>query len=203
MTPSVGRRFVLSTLVAVGLSLAGLAPAADATGEITGTVDASVAKNRANTIVYVKNAPHPAGNAKAVMDQKGLVFVPRVLPIHQGTTVEFKNSDPTGHNVFTPDNEKYDLGTWPAGQVRKYTFSKTGVYRQLCRVHDDMIAYIVVLDTRFFALSDKAGKFRIGGLPAGKYTVGVWHEKLVAADASVDVAAGKPTELNVTLRAKP
>ena len=200
---SFARLFTFASVVALGVSIASTAPAdPPAAGEISGTVTATVAKNRANTIVYIKNAGLGTGSGSVVMDQNGMVFAPRVLPIQKGTTVKFKNSDPTGHNVFTPDNEKYDLGTWPTGEVREHAFPKAGVYRQLCRVHDDMIAFIVVLDTKYFALSDKAGHFKIGNLPPGKYTVGVWNEKLGAKDTEIEVTAGKPAELNVTLGPK-
>lgn len=180
-------------------------PAADppTTGLVSGTVVVDVAKHRANTVVYVKNAGGGTSSATVRMDQKGLVFSPRVLPIQKGTTVEFLNSDSVGHNVFTPDNEKYDLGTWPQGQVRSHKFPTPAVYRQLCRVHDDMIAYIVVLDTKYFAVSDKKGAFTLPPLPAGKYTLGVWHEKLAAPDMEVEIAAGKTATVSVKLGPKP
>lgn len=176
---------------------------AEAPGSLSGTVQAPVAKFRANTVVYVKQGPAAPSVEKTVkMDQKGLVFVPRVLPIQKGWTVEFLNSDPVAHTVFTVDGEKYDLGTWPQGQTRKYQFKKSGVYRQLCRVHDDMIAFIVVLDTPWFAVSDKAGAFTLNGLPPGTYTLGVWHEKLGSADFQVQVTAGQAAKADVTLKAK-
>ena len=70
--------------------------------------------------------------------------MPHVLPVVAGTTVKFLNSDPTPHNVFSPDNEKYNLGTWPQGQTKDYVFNKCTkfpcVYTQLCRVHPEMEA---------------------------------------------------------------
>lgn len=177
--------------------------AAQATGRIAGTIDVAVAKHKANAVVFVKGGDKGAKVAKTVtMDQNGLVFLPRVMPIQQGWTVDFTNSDPVGHNVFTMDGEKYDLGTWPKGQKRSYTFQKTGVYRQLCKVHDDMIAYVVVLDTARFAVSDKNGVFAIEGLPAGNYTLGVWHEKLAAQDVIVAVTAGGTANVAIPLQTK-
>jgi plastocyanin len=168
---------------------------------ITGTVQAPVPKFRNNVIVFVKQGPPaPAAKKTVLMDQKGLVFLPRVLPIQNGWTVEFLNSDPVAHNVFTVDGDKYDLGTWPQGQKKTHTFTKTGTYRQLCRVHDDMIAFIVVLDTPWFAVSDKAGNFKLDGLPPGQYTLGVWHEKLKGADVQVTVAAGQPAKADVVVK---
>lgn len=182
------------------------AQAVAAPGTVSGTVAAPVAKHPAGAVIFVKQGPKPtaaqAAAQTAKMDQKGLVFLPRVLPIAKGWTVEFANSDPVAHSVFTLDGEKYDLGTWPKGEVRKYTFTKPGVYRQLCKVHDDMLAFIVVLETPWFAVSDKAGAFTLRGLPPGKYTLGVWHEKLAAADLQVEVTAAGVAGLAVNLGAK-
>jgi plastocyanin len=172
-------------------------------GSIAGTVLAPIAKHRQNTVVYVKTGPPAPTVAKvARMDQKGLVFTPRVLPIQRGSTVEFLNSDPVAHNVYTLDGEKYDLGTWPQGQIHRYVFKKSGIYRQLCKVHDDMIAYVLVLDTPWFAVSDKDGRFTLAGLPPGSYTLGIWHEKLAAPDLQVTVTSGQPAAVAVTLKAR-
>jgi plastocyanin len=207
--------FLMQSLVFVALTaspqlaLAQAAPSAALAatpGAISGSVLAPVAKHRAGAVIYVKQGPKPsaaqAAPQVAKMDQKGMVFTPRVLPIAKGWTVEFANSDPVAHSVFTLDGEKYDLGTWPKGEVRKYTFAKTGVYRQLCKVHDDMLAFIVVLDTPWFAVSDKTGQFSLRGLPAGKYTLGVWHEKLGAADVQVELSAAGVAGLQLPLVAK-
>ncbi|MFZ5475911.1 MAG: carboxypeptidase regulatory-like domain-containing protein [Myxococcota bacterium] len=190
-------------LVAAALALASLpASAGEATGKVVGTVDVAVAKHKANTVVYVKAGDKgPATKKTATMDQNGLVFVPRVLPVQVGWTVDFTNSDPVGHNVFTMDGEKYDLGTWPKGEKRSYTFQKAGAYRQLCKVHDDMIATVLVLDTARFAVSDKEGRFALD-LPPGQYTLGVWHEKLGAADVPVTVVAGQSATVTIPLVSK-
>lgn len=176
---------------------------AESTGGVTGTVTAEASKNKVNTVVYVKVGDKGPATTKTVgMDQTGLMFSPHVLPIQLGWTVDFTNSDPVGHNVFTMDGEKYDLGTWPQGEKRSYVFTKAGTYRQLCRVHDDMLAYVLVLDTARFAVSDKDGNFMLAGLPPGTYTLGVWHEKLKAADLVVTVAAGQNAAATIPLVAK-
>lgn len=179
-----------------------VALAAD-TGRVAGTVTAAVPKNLPNAVVYVKGGDKGPQVARTVsMDQKGLVFVPHVLPVQAGWTVDFVNSDPVGHSVFTLDGERYDLGTWPQGQKRSYVFTKTGVYRQLCKVHDDMLAYIIVLDTARFGLTDSKGAFSIEGLPPGDYTLGVWSEKLGASDVPVHVAAGQTATVTIPLGPK-
>ncbi|MBM4345900.1 MAG: hypothetical protein FJ100_21210 [Deltaproteobacteria bacterium] len=193
-------KFALVLTFALLLALPGHAAE---TGSLAATVSAPIAKHKAGAVVFVKSGPAGAVAARTVqLDQKGMVFVPRILPIAKGWRVEFLNSDPVAHNVYTIDGEKYDLGTWPQGQKRPYTFTRSGVYRQLCKVHDDMIAYIVVLDTPWFATSDKEGKVALPGLPAGAYTFGVWHEKLAAPDFQVQIGPGAAASAAIALKAR-
>ena len=125
-------------------------------------------------------------------------FTPHVLPVVTGTTVRFLNSDPVGHNVFSPEG-KYNLGTWPQGETKDHRFDKPGVYTQLCRVHAEMEAYVVVLDTPYFATTNKAGAFEITNVPPGQYTLVVWSEKLKELKQPITVAAGKPVSVDLTL----
>jgi plastocyanin len=180
-----------------------LASAAD--GSITGTVKATGLASNADAVVWVEQA---AGTLKppaepVTMDQKQMQFIPHVLPVVSGTSVRFLNSDPTPHNVFSPDFEKYNLGTWPKGQSKDYTFSKCTkfpcAYTQLCRVHPEMEGFVVVLPNPYFAVSDKEGHFEIKGVPAGQYTVAVWHAKLKAQPKPATVEAGKPATVEFTL----
>jgi hypothetical protein len=137
------------------------------------------------------------------MDQRKMQFIPHVLPVVVGTTVKFLNSDPTPHNVFSPDFEKYNLGTWPQGQTKDHTFAQCAkfpcVYTQLCRVHPEMEGFVVVLPNPHFAVSDKDGRFEIKGVAPGSYTVGVWHPKLKGAPKPVTVEAGKAASADFTL----
>jgi plastocyanin len=148
-------------------------------GEISGAYKAKSKKFWENAVVYVEKAggSFPAPQKHAVMDQKNLVFVPHTLPIVLGTTVDFLNSDSVRHNVFSPDYP-YNLGTWPQGQIKSQPFTKQGVFAQLCNVHPEMEAYIVVLQNPYFAVTDAEGKYAIKGVPAGKYTLKLWQEKL-------------------------
>ena len=85
------------------------------------------------------------------------------------------------HNVFSPDDcaDKFNLGTWPKGESRSYQFNKSGcIPVLLCNVHPEMEAYVLVLETPYFAVSNKEGSYVIKNVPAGKYTLKVWHEKL-------------------------
>jgi plastocyanin len=126
-------------------------------------------------VVYVEKVAgtFPAGNAK--MDQRGKVFIPYVLPVVQGTSVEFHNSDNLQHNVLGVGADKFNLGTYTQGMARSYAFNKLGEVAILCNVHPEMEAYVLVLQNSFFALLDGSGKFRIAGVPPGNYVIKAWY----------------------------
>lgn len=173
--------------------------------QITGKVDAAKPKYKANTIVYIDNA---AGNFKPpaknpAMDQKNLTFIPRVLPVVVGTTVDFLNADDVLHNVFSPDAcaGKFNLGSWPKGQVRSYKYDKLGCQSViLCNVHPEMEAYVVVLQNPYFAVTDKDGNYSIKNVPAGKYSLKVWNEKMKADAKEIVVPAGGKVDVNFELK---
>jgi len=177
-------RFSLSIILVLTLATATFA------GTITGTVSPG------KSVVYVdtiQGKTFPAPTAKPVMDQKGLVFSPHVMVVQQGTTVEFLNSDNVQHNVFWPSisgnkKEGHNLGTWPKGEKRPFTFNTPGVVPLLCNVHPEMSGYIIVSPTPFFAETDASGNFKIENVPDGKYNVVAWHEGMKTQTKSVDVA---------------
>ena len=192
------RTLTVAALAAAVLSLAHDARAQS--GGVTGTVTAKGVRTSADLVVSLQ-APGlkvvpPAKTLE--IDQRGMLFTPHVLPVVTGTTVRFLNSDPVGHNVFSPEG-KYNLGTWPQGQSKEHRFDKPGVYTQLCRVHAEMEAYVVVLDTPYFATTNKAGAFEITNVPPGQYTLVVWSEKLKELKQPITVAAGKPVSVDLTL----
>lgn len=120
--------------------------------------------------------PSALGSRKALIDQRDLKFIPRVLPVLVGTTVDFPNDDHTWHNVFSKSEaKKFDLGLYPPGESRSVTFDKPGVVRVLCSAHPNMEAYVVVKAHRYFARSDERGSYQISGVPLGKYRLEIWH----------------------------
>jgi plastocyanin len=173
-------------------------PTSAADGTIQGTVKVTGLASNADAVVYVVQAAGPAApsNKPAEIDQRNMQFVPHVLPIVAGTTVRFLNSDPTAHNVFSPDHEKYDLGTWSQGQSKTHAFATCPkppcVYVQLCRIHPEMEAYVVVLQNPFFAITAADGRYKIDNVPPGSYTLGVWHAKGKAQPKPAAVDAAKP-----------
>jgi plastocyanin len=162
-------------------------------GDIHGKVACKGVRDSADAVVYVaavagKTFPAPADHAH--MDQANLVFAPHVLPILVGTTVDFLNSDAVLHNVFSPDAcaEKFNLGTWPKGQTKSYTFKNECVSTLLCKVHPEMEAFVVAVPTPYFAVTKADGSYTIANVPDGAYTVKVWHPKLKATQKAVTVA---------------
>lgn len=175
-------------------------------GEIKGKVQAVGARDNGNAVIYIEKIPgktFPAPKEHAEMDQKNLTYVPHVLPILAGTTVDFLNSDDVLHNVYSPDGcaGKFNLGSWPKGQKRPYTFTEAGCRAViLCNVHPEMEAWIVVLATPYFAVSAKDGAYEIKNVPAGKYTLNVWHEKLKGEPVTVEVQAKGVASANFQIK---
>lgn len=171
-----------------------------AAGIITGKVEATPPKYLEETVVYLKDAPPPAKPSTHTMNQKGMKFIPHVLPIAAGDSVKFLNDDGVDHNVYTPDNEGYNLGMFPKGQTREYTFAKPGAYSQLCSVHPEMLAYVYVAPSAHAAVVGKDGKFTLKGVPAGNWKIAIWNPRLKAADQTVTVADGKSATVNFAIK---
>jgi plastocyanin len=132
-------------------------------------------------VVYLEKAPGGAFElpdaGHAAMDQRDQTFVPHVLAITVGTTVDFPNSDLTFHNVFSLSKTKaFDLGRYSRGKSKSVRFDRPGVVQVFCDIHSHMSAFILVFAHRFFAVTDQAGTFSIAGVPPGTYTLAVWHE---------------------------
>jgi plastocyanin len=172
-----------------------------------GTIHGKVSGAKGESVVYLQTNPaksFPAPAQHAQMDQKNLMFVPHILVIQQGTTVVFRNSDAVLHNVYWPSingNKKlgHNMGTWPQGGERSFTFRNPGVVPLYCYVHPDMSGYIIVSPTPYYAETDQAGNYTIKNVPNGTYTLIAWHEGkrphsqsiTVSGDATANVTVGK------------
>jgi len=171
-------------------------------GTLEGTVKAPGMRSNADAVVYIDAIPGKTFEPPAkpaLIDQVELVFVPHVLPVQVGTTVQFKNSDAMLHNVFSPDKcaERFNLGSWPQGQTRDYTFKQPCAATVLCNVHPEMEAFVVAVPTPYFATTDKDGAYTIENVPDGSYTVKVWHPKL--KEKTVEVTVKGDTTLDIEL----
>lgn len=171
-----------------------------------GDIEGKVSGMKGKSVVYVEaiaGKTFPAPKDHPVMDQKGLVFNPHIMAVQQGTTVDFQNSDTVQHNVFwtaigSDKKAGHNLGTWPKGDKRSYTFDKPGVVPLLCNVHPDMGAYIVVSPTPYFAETDDSGNYKIKDVPDGSYTLTVWHEGAKAQSKPVTVSGSGKADFTVS-----
>jgi len=194
---------ILTGVLLIGLFLA----SASWAGGIKGKVTAQGLRSGENIAVYVdaipgKNFDPPAQHV--VIDQRKMTFVPHVVIVLKGTTVDFLNSDPVGHNVYWPSisgNKKlaHNLGTWPKGEKKAFQFSDLGAAPLLCNVHPEMSGYVVIVPTPYFAVTGKDGSFEIKDVPAGHYTLKAWSEEGKPTTQTVDVPSGiASVELKVT-----
>ena len=169
-----------------------------------GTPTARDVPDLLRSIVYLESAPRGAfetsDGGHAVMDQRNESFVPHVLAITTGTTVDFPNSDRFYHNVFSLSKIKtFDLGRYAAGHSKSIRFDRAGIVRVFCDIHSHMNAYIVVFSHPFFALTDGDGRYRIDNVPSGTYGVIAWNEGTRSESRSVTVPDGGTAEIDFTI----
>jgi plastocyanin len=159
-----------------------------------GTSDTHAIPDIKNVVVYLKDivAREALPPGKAVLRQEHETFVPHVLPITRGSTVEFPNDDPIFHNVFSLSSAAaFDLRRYPRGQSRSQLFPKSGVVKVYCHIHSHMSATILVLDHPYFTIPSADGGFELSNVPPGEYTVAGWHERVGERRARVRIESGK------------
>lgn len=205
----------LILLVLGAFSLGSLPVAA---GTITGKITVRGLRSPENIVVYITRGPVQKADlsqARFSMDQNNLSFLPHVLLVPQGATVDFPNNDKVGHNVFSLSRtQKFNLGNYGPGESRKIVFDKPGLVELRCDMHAEMSAYILVMKNTFFGITDRKGRFSIPDsgylkshgitslkdLPPGKYTVRTWHEKLKSTKKTVDVPKSGEVVLELKLK---
>jgi plastocyanin len=144
------------------------------------------------SVVYLESAPSLAfpdlEPQRATLDQKNETFVPHVLAITVGTTVDFPNSDRVYHNVFSLRGAKqFDLGRYPAGRSRSVRFDRPGIVRVFCEIHSHMSAFILVFNHRYFAVTAPDGRYQIGRVPPGRYTLVAWNEGSIRESRAIAI----------------
>jgi plastocyanin len=154
------------------------------------------------SVVYLDPAPRGAFDARdeprARIDQRNETFVPHVLAVVAGTTVDFPNSDLTYHNVFSLSRAKsFDLGRYAVGKSKSVRFERPGIVRVFCEIHSHMSAFILVFAHRYFAVTDPDGTYRIDNVPPGTYNVFVWNESVPLESRRIAIPeSGADVELN-------
>ncbi len=174
-------------------------------GAITGTVKCKRVRYPENVVVYIEKIgdnKFPAPEEHGVVDQFNLTFVPHVIAIQMGTTIDFPNSDSVRHNVLSPPDcpIQFNLGTYDVGVVKHVTFDKSGEIPLLCNVHAEMSAFVIVLENPYFSITGKDGVFKIENVPAGTYKLSAWHERLKTITKDVTIEAGKTANVDFQLK---
>ncbi len=181
-------RWLISSSLLFGSSLA---PGATVSGSValSDSRDPAVQSRRdfSGVVVWLEPAGSDASPfltqpvAHRQIDQRNKRFVPHILAIPTGTTVDFPNSDPIFHNAFSNfEGKVFDIGLYSPGTSRSVRFDRPGVVRVFCNIHPTMSAIIVVLSTPFFAVTNPDGRFQIPNVPAGEYELRIFHERATA-----------------------
>jgi plastocyanin len=161
-----------------------------------GTVQVSGRPAQHAVVWLAANGAPAAPPEKVVLDQRNIAFVPHVLAVRVGTTVEFPNNDKVFHNVFSfRDGKKFDLGMYPRGAVKRIVFDEPGLARLFCNIHPNMAAYVMAVDSPYFAVSGENGSFTISGVPSGTYTYHAWRAGGQMLTGSVRVDGNTPLEI--------
>ncbi len=154
------------------------------------------------TPAAVTTAARPVTVEIAITDK---TYAPHVVVVPLGSTVRFPNHDPFNHNVFSvSEPNSFDLGLYGRGEAKSYTFAHPGLVRVYCNVHPRMVAYVLVMENRYYAQPGSDGSFAIDNVPAGRYRLHVWHERIpseVVKDVSAADGGGQPN-LQIALNAR-
>jgi plastocyanin len=136
--------------------------------------------------------------------QQGAVFLPHVLPVMAGTTIEWPNDDDIYHNVFSmSDSKQFDLGLYKGNPPNKRViFDKPGRVDVFCSIHENMHCIILVLQNPYFAATDEDGHYRISNVPPGTYKLRAWHERLPADEREISVPTNGEVKVDFTLGIK-
>ena len=154
-----------------------------------------------NVVVFLKDAPARAvPPRRAAIRQCGETFVPRVIAVPVGSTVDFPNDDPIYHNVFSLSRARtFNLGRFPRGESRAVKFDKAGIVKVFCDIHSHMAASVVVFNHPWFTVADADGNFEIGDLPPGNPQITAWHERLGDTTIRVRTEGGRAASVEFVL----
>ena len=197
-------------LLSLILTHAALAAAVTGTVELTNQRDGARKRDYSGVVVWLEPADAKARvpalpAARAEIIQKDKKFTPHVLAVPVGTQVDLPNLDLIFHNAFSKfSGQPFDVGLYPPGTSKSVTFTRPGVVRVFCNIHQTMSAVIVVLRTPWFAVTNAKGAFTIANVPAGEYRLHVFHERasadaLKALGRAVTVEEGGPALAPITI----
>jgi plastocyanin len=180
--------------IALGLVAFGVLQKTD----VSGSVRLKNGRPAPLSAVWLEGSDKSVPVPKAMVDQRDRTFEPHVSIVTVGTKMTFPNNDTVTHNVFADYNSnKFNVGTYPRGKSKSVTFNQKGLVVLLCNLHSEMSAFVVVVDTPYYSVSDSRGNFRIAGVPAGKYRLHAWHESGQLYEDDVTVSGS--SVLNISL----
>ena len=162
-------------------------PPAAAKGNITGTITSTPPAAAKNAVVYLEDGPKDTPVA-ATVNNAQMNFLPYIAVVTVGASVTFGNGDPFPHNVFSPDNEKFDIGVVPQHGSKARKFDHEGAYTLLCNLHPNMKGYVVAVPGSAFGKADSKGAYTIKDVPAGTYKITAWAPGTKPITQSVTVA---------------
>src|SRR6266511_465862 len=199
----------LGVCVSIGLPAAILAAYAAGVAIVKGTLTIA-GKPATNAVVSIEGFSKEQIKAqtsvvkpqKTIMDQRNLTFIPTVVALMVGGTVDFPNNDKSWHNVYSKGGANdFDLGLYAPGKTRSKKFDKPGVSRILCNAHPNMEGFIVVKEHPFFSTTDSRGNYEIKNVPLGKVRVEILYQNLDVRSEPVPlVRDGEVFVLNVDLK---
>ena len=151
-------------------------------------------------VVYLEGSfAKPASLPKKQVLQKDLLFSPGLLPVQVGTTVEFPNDDDTYHNIFSYSPAKrFDLGRYRKEErpIPSQTFDTPGLITLRCDIHEHMRGLILVLDTPHFVTTNAEGRYKLSGIPAGRYTLKAWIDSKTTHERPIEVKSGSTLQVD-------
>ena len=151
-------------------------------------------------VVYlVGSFPKRSSPPARQVAQKDLIFIPSLLPVQVGTSVEFPNLDDTYHSIFSYSPAKrFDLGRYRPEErpIPSQVFDTPGLVTLRCDIHDHMRGLILVLDTPYFVVTDADGRFRLSRLPAGHYTLKAWIDSKTTRERPVELKSGETLHID-------
>jgi plastocyanin len=165
-------------------------------GNITGAVTTKPAALQGQAVIYLEDGPtedQPAHLQTVTIANKQMNFIPFLSVAAVGAKVVLTNEDPFPHNVFSPDNEKFNMGNIPQNGAHVRVFKNPGAYTLLCNLHPGMLGYLFVTPSAWFARTDAKGHYLMKHVPSGTYKVTAWAPRQTPVTQSVTVADGDAT----------
>jgi plastocyanin len=196
-----GPLVVALLVLGVWATLAFAAGGQDVRGRVVVMKGGQATSNHGGVVVYLKGVPNALPDTSKLVYrvyQREKQFTPAVSVALLGSSIEFPNDDNIFHNVFSMSKAlRFDLGLYKSGASKTVKAKKLGVIDVYCNIHPQMAAKVLVLDTKYYAMTEADGQFKIQGVPPGSYELVAWHRRGKEVSQRVTVSAGSKSELRV------